>query len=84
MIDPTYNPSSDTGVRALVQERRKIEAIKLVRQRTGLGLKEAKDVVDAMERQMGLPVSGPGSGTGFIAAVVVVVLGMFVWWWLKT
>jgi hypothetical protein len=84
MIDPTYNPSADAGVRALVQERRKIEAIKLVRQRTGLGLKEAKDLVDAMEIQMGLPVSGPGSGTGIFLAVAVLLLGLLAWWWLRT
>jgi ribosomal protein L7/L12 len=29
---------------------RKIEAIKLLRERTGLGLKEAKDAIDALER----------------------------------
>ena len=29
-------------------ERNKIEAIKLVRERTGMGLKEAKDYVDRM------------------------------------
>jgi len=35
----------------LVRQRKKIEAIKLVREREGLGLKEAKDVVDAWERE---------------------------------
>lgn len=29
---------------------RKVEAIKLLRERTGLGLKEAKDAIDALER----------------------------------
>jgi large subunit ribosomal protein L7/L12 len=40
----------------LVRARNKIEAIKLVRERTGLGLKEAKDQVEAWERESG----GPG------------------------
>ena len=35
---------------ALVRQKNKIEAIKLVRERTGLGLKEAKDQVEAWER----------------------------------
>jgi len=36
--------------KALLLERRTIEAIKRVRERTGMGLKEAKDYVDALER----------------------------------
>lgn len=34
----------------LIRRRRKIEAIKVLRGATGLGLKEAKDVVDELER----------------------------------
>lgn len=37
-------------IQDLVRAGKKIEAIKLVRQQTGLGLKEAKDAVEAMER----------------------------------
>ncbi len=37
-------------VRQLVSDGQKIEAIKLVRQQTNLGLKEAKDAVEAIER----------------------------------
>ena len=37
-------------VRQLVLDGKKIDAIKLVREQTGLGLKEAKDVVEAIER----------------------------------
>jgi ribosomal protein L7/L12 len=36
-------------VRALLQQRRKIEAIKRVREATRVGLKEAKDAVDELE-----------------------------------
>jgi ribosomal protein L7/L12 len=36
-------------VRALVRAGRKINAIKLVREQTGIGLKEAKDAVDEFE-----------------------------------
>ncbi|MBL9067100.1 MAG: ribosomal protein L7/L12 [Sphingopyxis sp.] len=39
-------------IRALIRADRKIEAIKLVRERTGLGLAEAKDAIEALERTM--------------------------------
>ena len=42
----------DDEVRQLIQQRQKIQAIKLVRERTGLGLKEAKDAVEELERRM--------------------------------
>jgi len=38
------------AVRSLVFEGRKIEAIKLYREQTGLGLREAKDRIDLLER----------------------------------
>lgn len=41
---------TDQAIRVLIQQQKKIEAIKLVRERTGLGLKEAKDYVEEVER----------------------------------
>ena len=38
-------------IRQALEKRRKIEAIKLVRERAGLGLKEAKDIVDRAVRK---------------------------------
>ncbi|NJK43870.1 MAG: hypothetical protein HC933_05910 [Pleurocapsa sp. SU_196_0] len=35
----------------LIRSNQKIEAIKLYREQTGLGLKEAKDAVEALERR---------------------------------
>lgn len=43
------NPAAILAVKALLQAGNKIEAIKVYRQLTGLGLKEAKDAVEAME-----------------------------------
>lgn len=40
----------DDRVRRLVDEGKKIEAIKLYREMTGLGLKEAKDAVEGIEK----------------------------------
>lgn len=46
-------------VRGLIAQGQKIEAIKLVRQQTGSGLKDAKDFVEAMERGQNPPVPAP-------------------------
>ncbi|WP_432769201.1 ribosomal protein L7/L12 [Sphingopyxis sp.] len=42
----------DEEIREMVRQDRKIEAIKLVRERTGFTLAEAKDAVEAIERQL--------------------------------
>jgi len=43
-------------VRVLLSQSQKIEAIKLVRQHTGAGLRDAKDFVEAMQRGQSPPV----------------------------
>jgi ribosomal protein L7/L12 len=53
-------------VRALLRQRQKIQAIKLVRERTGIGLKEAKDAVEEAERTDRLPADLP-AGRGMKA-----------------
>ena len=45
----TLPPETAGEVRALLARRAKIEAIKIVREATGLGLKEAKDLVETIE-----------------------------------
>lgn len=54
-------PDIEMSVRDLLVRRKKIEAIKLVREHSGLGLKDAKDVVDAMDAGYSVG-SGPGPG----------------------
>lgn len=49
--DPWSVPPWPDVVRLLNADR-KIEAIKVYREQTGVGLKEAKDVVDEVERRM--------------------------------
>ncbi len=46
--EETPFPDMD-DVRDLLKRRRKIEAIKVYRQKTGAGLKEARDAVESME-----------------------------------
>lgn len=40
-------------IRGFIEAGKKIPAIKLYREQTGLGLKEAKDAVDTLARHMG-------------------------------
>ena len=44
----TEPPATFDNIRSLVQQGRKIEAIKLFRQMTGASLKDAKDQVDSI------------------------------------
>jgi ribosomal protein L7/L12 len=43
---------SDSQIEAAIRAGKKIDAIKLYRQRSGAGLKEAKDAVEAMAQQI--------------------------------
>jgi ribosomal protein L7/L12 len=54
--------SLEGRVLALVHDGRKIEAIKLYRDLTGAGLKEAKDAVEALERGGSLPSKSGDDG----------------------
>jgi large subunit ribosomal protein L7/L12 len=44
----------NNAIVSLLKQGRKIEAIKLYREQTGLGLKEAKDAVEQIERDLHL------------------------------
>ncbi|HEU5368473.1 MAG TPA: ribosomal protein L7/L12 [Ktedonobacterales bacterium] len=52
-IDPnTALTGPSEHLKQLLLRGKKIEAIKVYREQTGTGLKEAKDYIDALERQM--------------------------------
>ena len=53
---------------SLLEQRKKIEAIKLYRERTGVSLKEAKDEVDLLARQHNIPAAGCA---GMVAVMLV-------------
>jgi ribosomal protein L7/L12 len=49
---PVLRGQDDGVIEDLIRRRQKIEAIKQYRERHGVGLKEAKDAVDAMELRL--------------------------------
>jgi ribosomal protein L7/L12 len=51
---PTASGGLDADVVQLINSGNKIHAIKLYRERTGLGLAEAKDAIEAFERRYSL------------------------------
>jgi ribosomal protein L7/L12 len=54
-IQPVAVPQLATGsgyMEGLIRQGKKIEAIKVYREQTRVGLKEAKEAVEAMERRM--------------------------------
>ena len=50
-VSVTLSPETDRAVRALIVRDRRIEAIKLVREESGMGLKDSKDFVDRLAGQ---------------------------------
>lgn len=62
------NTLPDSVLQAL-QEGQTIEAIKLLRQSSGLGLKEAKDRIDAYQQGKPIPATASASGTLLPASV---------------
>jgi|SRR5687768_3196763 len=75
---PRFDAADPLGqrVRALLKERRKIEAIKLVRETRGLDLKGAKDYVE------GFPEAELAQSTAraLLFWVVLIVVGMGIWY----
>ncbi|MFP6848119.1 MAG: ribosomal protein L7/L12 [Pseudomonas sp.] len=68
---------------AALQRGRKIEAIKLLRELKGLGLKEAKDAVDDFQAEQhpgSVSVVQAGGHGGIVWLLAIVVLGVVVAW----
>lgn len=77
---PLPGPSSTSalppGVVDAMQRGRKIEAIRLLRDHTGMGLKEAKEAVEAAAAGFPQLAAGSGSnGLGRFVLFVIVVVG---------
>jgi ribosomal protein L7/L12 len=70
--DKPAAPALQSEIVALLEGRKKIEAIKLYRQRKGVGLKEAKDAVEAIAAQAGIATPA-GSGCASVVLLLIVV-----------
>lgn len=78
-LPKTEAPGSDVDreIVSLLEQGKKIQAVKLYRERTGVGLKEAKDAVDAIaaERHILAPA---GSGClGIVLLFLMVILSFY-------
>ena len=64
-------------IKALLLERRKLEAVKLLKELTNSNLKEAKDTVDQMENKLieSGELTPAKSGTGIIWIIFLISLG---------
>ena len=56
-------------VREAVTAGRKIEAIKRLREETGMGLKEAKHAVEDLQRSLGLPDTSTSGGCSSVVLI---------------
>jgi ribosomal protein L7/L12 len=70
-------PPSDDEIISLLQQGQKIPAIKLYRERTGAGLKESKEAVEAMAAEQG--IASPARA-GCLGAVILVLAGAVAAW----
>ena len=79
------DPSFSDEVIAAVDNGNKIEAIKRLREETGLGLKEAKHAIDALARDRrgvtqttaGMPEEGGAGGAVRLVVLIVAVLVVY-------
>lgn len=69
IASPSADPL-DSHVLQLMRAGRKIDAIKLYREQRRVGLKEAKDAVEALAREHGVPQSRVGC-TGMLLMLVL-------------
>jgi ribosomal protein L7/L12 len=62
------SPATEGDVVSMLQQGRKIDAIRLYREQTGAGLREAKDAVEALERGENLPAGARAAGSAGVRA----------------
>ena len=77
-------PEQEAAIRALLP-RNKIPAIKLYREATGAGLRDAKEAVERIVAEMGpgagLPTNSPAKGClGLVLVVIILGVGVVLRW----
>ena len=74
-VDPN---SLEGQVLALMRDQKKIWAIKVYRENTGVGLKQAKDAVEALAAKHGINPKGAGcAGMVLLMVVLSTIIGMW-------
>ena len=73
-VDPN---SLEGQVLALMRDQKKIWAIKVYRERTGVGLKQAKDAVEAFAAKHGISTQTGCAGMVLLMIVVSTIIGMW-------
>jgi len=63
-IYPLAGQETEADVDRLIRMKRKIEAIKVYRTLHGVGLKEAKEAVEARQAELASPSAGASAGMG--------------------
>jgi ribosomal protein L7/L12 len=74
----TAKPAGSEGIASALQQGNKLEAIRLYREQTGVGLKEAKEAIEAMlegQQTSGLSPGEVKRSTGLMWFAVVIVTG---------
>jgi large subunit ribosomal protein L7/L12 len=61
----------DPEILNLLRAGQKIRAIKLYREKTGVGLAEAKNAVEALARAQGIPAGQSGCGSAVLSLLVI-------------
>jgi len=62
------SPGTEGDILSMLEQGRKIDAIRMYREQTGAGLREAKDAVEALERGGKLPKSPQAAGSAGVRA----------------
>jgi ribosomal protein L7/L12 len=68
------NEMTDNEIRELLLAGKKIEAIKQYREASGLGLKESKDAVEAIEKELRKTGQLPQKSAGCVGLLLLLVL----------
>ena len=68
---PTDDTNFEDELRALMAAGRKIEAIKLYRERTAVGLKEAKDFIDALAADQDIVTPSKSGCLGVVLLILI-------------
>jgi hypothetical protein len=71
-------------VRALLEAKQKIAAIKLVRERQGVGLAEAKAYVGARAVEAGIPYASTNPTVGSVMIAILIGAALLLFWFLRS